>query len=250
MTTAMGIPRIEGEVPFVSTAQMIAVDRAMMDDLRIDLRQIMENAGRALAQLARVRFLDGDPRGRRVVVLAGTGGNGGGAMVCARRLHGWGASVEVRVTADDEGFAPVPRHQLEILRRMGVWVRDGDDMALARRPCLVIDGVLGYCLRGAPRGASARLIRWAGSVGAPVLSLEAPSGIDATSGTVHQPAVRATATMTLALPTQGLRVPEVEARVGELYVADIGVPPALYAGPELGLCVGPMFARADIMRVR
>ena len=87
------IPSPDGEIPYLSTAQMIEVDRAMMDDLRIELRQMLENAGRALAQLARDRFLEGDPRGRRVVVLAGTGGNGGGAMVCARRLCGWGAVV-------------------------------------------------------------------------------------------------------------------------------------------------------------
>ncbi|NIM09211.1 MAG: NAD(P)H-hydrate epimerase, partial [Planctomycetales bacterium] len=55
-------------------------------DYRIDLIQMMENAGRNLAHLARSRFLGGDPQGKRVAVLAGTGGNGGGALVCARRL--------------------------------------------------------------------------------------------------------------------------------------------------------------------
>ncbi len=82
-------------VPFITTDQMREVDRAMIEDFGISLVQMMENAGRNLAQLARQRFLDGDPRGRRVVVLAGTGGNGGGGLVCARRLHNWGAEVEV-----------------------------------------------------------------------------------------------------------------------------------------------------------
>ena len=70
---------------------------------------MMENAGRNLAHLARTRFLDGDPSGRRIVVLAGTGGNGGGALVAARRLHNYGAHVDVFVTKPGDEFAPRAR---------------------------------------------------------------------------------------------------------------------------------------------
>ncbi len=87
----MSIGTPASAVPYVTTEQMIEVDRAMIEDYRIDLIQMMENAGRNLAHLARELFLDGDPRGRSLVVLAGTGGNGGGAMVCARRLANYGA---------------------------------------------------------------------------------------------------------------------------------------------------------------
>ncbi|MFW6088870.1 MAG: hypothetical protein ACODAB_03890, partial [Gemmatimonadota bacterium] len=76
-----------------------------------------------------------------------------------------------------------------------------------------------------------------------------PLGVDAASGTVYDPAITATATLTLALPKQGLRAPGAAAHVGELYVADIGVPPALYARPPLRLDVGPLFARAEILRI-
>ncbi len=55
--------------PFITTDQMREVDRAMIEDFGISLVQMMENAGRNLAQLARQRFLDGDPRGRRILVL-------------------------------------------------------------------------------------------------------------------------------------------------------------------------------------
>src|SRR5215510_10201998 len=53
-------------VPSLTTAQMVEVDRAMIEDFHIELIQMMENAGRNLAHLARMRFLDGDPRGKRV----------------------------------------------------------------------------------------------------------------------------------------------------------------------------------------
>jgi NAD(P)H-hydrate epimerase len=70
------------------------------------------------------------------------------------------------------------------------------------------------------------------------------------TGTVFDPAIRATATMTLALPKTGLRVPGVEALVGELYLADISVPPSLYAEPALDLQVGSLFAESEILRLR
>ena len=82
---------------------MAAVDQAMVEDYGIDLIQMMENAGRALAALARDRFLDGDPEGKTMVVLAGPGGNGGGGLVAGRGLHGWGATIRT-VLAHEPGF--------------------------------------------------------------------------------------------------------------------------------------------------
>ena len=242
---------VYGPVPWITTAQMIEIDRAMIEDCGIALIQMMENAGRSLAHLARERFLGGDPRGKRVVVMAGTGGNGGGALVCARRLTGWGADVHVVVSRPDEAFTQVPGHQLEILRRMGVpiAVAGNTDPTLNAEPTLIIDGLIGYSLQGAPRGTTADLIRIANAQPAPVLSLDLPSGVDADSGEVCDPAGRAAATLTLALPKVGLRAPGAEGHVGELYLADIGVPPSLYATPSIGLTVGPLFATADVVRL-
>jgi len=81
------IPRAPTEgVPYVTTDQMREVDRLMVEEYGIVLLQMMENAGRGLARLARDRFLDGDARRRSITVVAGAGGNGGGGLVCARRL--------------------------------------------------------------------------------------------------------------------------------------------------------------------
>ncbi len=245
---AVTFPIYRGELPYLTTEQMIEVDRAMIEDFGIELVQMMENAGRTLAHLGRVRFLGGDPRGKRVTVLAGTGGNGG-ALVCARRLHNWGARVGVLVTKPDEGFAPVPAHQLRILRRMGVEVGSPETAVGGPDPDLIVDGLIGYSLKGAPKGTAGELIRWADARDSLVLALDAPSGVDATSGIACDPAVRAAATMTLALPKEGLRAPGARAHVGELYLADIGVPPSLYAGPALGLKVGNIFSESDIVRL-
>ena len=242
-------PKIhEASVTFVTTAQMIEVDRAMIDDYGILLIQMMENAGRNLAHLARVRFLRGEPAGKRVAVLVGVGGNGGGALVCARRLRTWGANVEVFVTKPDDQLAEIPRHQLGIARVMNIPIHIGAppvDTAFD----LVVDGIIGYSLQGAPRGTAADMIRWAAAQPAPVLALDAPSGLDTTTGSTFDPVIRATATMTLALPKEGLRVESVRENVGELYLADISVPPELYAEPALQFEVSALFSQSDIIQV-
>jgi NAD(P)H-hydrate epimerase len=110
---------------------------------------------------------------------------------------------------------------------------------------LVIDALIGYSLRGSPRGRAAELIRWANGSGDPVLSLDLPSGLDATSGEASDPCVRASATMTLALPKTGLRsAPD---HVGDLYLADISVPPLVY--DMLRITVPPMFATSTIVEL-
>ena len=68
-----------GELPYISSEQMMEVDRAMIEDYGIQLVQMMENAGRNLAHLARVRFLENYPQDKKVILIAGPGGNGGGA---------------------------------------------------------------------------------------------------------------------------------------------------------------------------
>ncbi len=235
------------DIPYLTTDQMREVDRAMIEDFGIELMQMMENAGRNLAHLARMRFLSDDPCERPVVVLAGTGGNGGGGLVAARRLHNWGASVHVITSGGDVAFKGVPAHQLAILRRMGVSVTQADAVEALPTADVILDAVIGYSLRGAPRDTAAKLIRLANAHGAPILSLDVPSGVDTTTGTAYDPHIRAMATLTLALPKKGLRTPESERAVGELYLADISVPPAVYE--NMGLTVGPIFAAQEIIRL-
>jgi NAD(P)H-hydrate epimerase len=221
---------------------MIEVDRAMIEDYGIELIQMMENAGRALATLARDQFLGEGRKGKRVTVLAGSGGNGGGAMVAARRLATWGFDVHVSLTRDPNTFSGVPAQQLAILQAMGVKLQTS--IPETSNSDVVLDGIIGYSLSGAPKGRAADLIRWANAQSAPVVSLDAPSGVDATNATAYDPSIRATATLTLALPKAGLNHPQ----VGSLYLADISVPPELYAR-FLGLTVGPIFSDGDILKL-
>ena len=249
----MTYPIVEN-IPFVDTDQMIEVDRAMIEDYHIELIQMMENAGRNLAHLARNRFLDGDPREKSIVVMAGTGGNGGGGMVAARRLHNYGADVAVFLTAEDERFTPIPAHQLDILRRMEVSIRPAVEINAIKTADLILDAVIGYSLKGAPRGNAKLMIEWAMGISdgiqVPILALDAPSGIDTATGMVFDPAIKATATMTLALPKKGFFVDGISTQLGELYLADISVPPELYANDQLRMDVSSIFAKSDILQVK
>ena len=236
-------------IPFINTDQMREVDRAMIEDYGISLVQMMENAGRNLAQLARSRFLNSCATGRRVLVLAGAGGNGGGGMACARRLHNWGATVQVTLTAPRNELAGVPLQQLEILNNMSVPFATADESSGLPPSDLVIDAMIGYGLTGPPRGVSATLIDDANSQGAPILALDVPSGVDSATGEAGGAAIRATATLTLAMPKSGFRAESAKHYIGELYLADIGVPPELYSRPPLSLNVGNVFAEDEIVRL-
>ena len=237
-------------IPTITVDQMREVDRVMTEELHIDLIQMMENAGRALAEQAR-RRLGGDARGAQVVVLAGRGGNGGGGLVAARRLASWGAEVTVFLGASRQELQGVPLHQLEIVQRMGIpvqgaWLRAAGEVALLSAD-LVLDALIGYSLRGSPREPIAALIRAANASATPVLALDIPSGLNGDSGEACDPTIRAVATLTLALPKVGLTRPAAREWVGELYLADISVPETVYR--RLGLEVGPIFSRSDIVRV-
>lgn len=222
---------------------MVEVDRLMIEEFRIELIQMMENAGRNLADLSR-RWLGGDVHGKTIAVLCGAGNNGGGGVAAARHLHNWGAYVRLKVIAAPRPLKALPAHQLEILEKMGVTQMGVIDLTTAD---LILDTMIGYGLTGNPGGSAAEWIARVNESGRPVLALDAPSGLDTTSGTPGNPCIRATATMTLALPKSGLVLPVGKPYVGELYLADISVPPQLYT--RLGIEVPPIFTHDTIVKI-
>ncbi|MGC8488120.1 MAG: NAD(P)H-hydrate epimerase [Clostridia bacterium] len=240
------------DVPCVSAAEMTEVDRVMTDDYGIGLPLMMENAGAALASLARRMREAQRERTGPILILAGRGGNGGGGLVAARRLSGSGWPIRVILAAED--LAETTRMQRGVLNRMGVAVTTATPTGLshileqAQRASLVIDALVGYGLRGPLVGLTAELAALASRAGTPVLALDVPSGLDPTAGFPTGPVVRATATLTLALPKAGLITPEARPFVGRLYLADIGVPGAVY--DRIGLTVGDIFRGHRVIPLR
>ena len=182
---------------------------------------MMEIAGRNLA-LQTIHLLGEGWRGARVVVLAGGGGNGGGGICAARHLANRDIDVAL-VLSEPDRLGDVPAFQ----RRVFGSTR-GREVALAaladEHADVVVDALIGYGLREAPRGRAAELIGWANAAGAPILALDVPSGMNATTGERPSACIQARATLTLALPKTGLA----KGTAGDLWLADIGIPRATY----------------------
>lgn len=222
------------EIPAVTAEQMRELDRIATEETGLNLFQMMENAGRNLA-LPAIAVLGEVWTSARIVVLAGSGGNGGGGICAARHLANRGTDVRLCV-ADPDHLEEVPAFQQKIFRSTSG--REAAAAALSAEPVdLILDGLIGYGLRAAPRNLVAELIRWANGTGAPILALDVPSGLDATTG--HRPGdcIQPHWTMTLALPKTGL-LPQ---RTGQLFLADIGLPEQTYR--RLGLSYVSPFAK-------
>jgi NAD(P)H-hydrate epimerase len=143
------------EVPAVTTDQMREVDRIAIEETGPNLFQMMENAGRNLAELT-FECLGANCRQARIVVLAGTGGNGGGGIVAARHLANHRASVELCLAAPDK-LGEVPAWQYKVFRSTGgkeVSPRDLDKEDVL----IILDALIGYSLQSAPRSVFAHLI--------------------------------------------------------------------------------------------
>ena len=164
-------------------------------------------------------------------------------MVAARHLHNRGADVNVLLARDESRLKEVPAYQWKILKRMVVTKIDSD----LGNADLILDAMLGYGVEGNPREPIASWIRRANESGVCILALDAPSGLDATTGIPASPCIRAQATLTLALPKTGLVMLESKPFVGDLYLADISVPAELYA--RLNINISSPFASDTIIKV-
>lgn len=231
------IPEIDRtDVAWIDTDQMREIDRVMVDELGISLLQMMENAGRNLAGVV----LAERPNVESVAVYSGSGGNGGGGLVAARHLSNAGVAVTVVLGAAPAQMSPVAAHQLAILNRLGVEVRTQPIHA-----DIAIDALVGYGLRGELSDSTSALVSGLTGQSDGIVSLDVPSGVDATSGEFGSVTVRPDATLTLCLPKTGLLQ---AATTGRLYLADISVPPDLVE--RIGGGTAPPFRLGPVLLLR
>jgi NAD(P)H-hydrate epimerase len=247
------VPVAPSPVPSVTRETMLQADHIATDRLGLGPLQLMENAGRELADITR-RALGGSVDRRSVVVIAGTGNNAGGGLVAARRLAGWGADVRVAFARPVLRLRPGPCAQVEALlaagARTAVAGHDRSYPELAGEVLhadAVIDALIGYGLRRAPDETYQRLIGLAALCAGPVISLDVPSGIDAATGDRPGAAVSADITLALALPKRGTEAGEGRRFAGVRYLADVGIPARVFA--ELGVADVPSFANGALLRL-
>lgn len=177
---------------------MLRVDALRRFEARFADRPLMERAGQAGGEVARSLLASG---AGPVVVLAGPGNNGGDAFVVARLLRSWFYDVVV-VFVGDVGRLPA-----DAAAACRAFAAAGGTTVAAppsRRPALVIDGLFGIGLARAPAPPYAALVSWANGARAPILALDIPTGVDADTGQVREPAIRASATATFIAHKPGL----------------------------------------------
>jgi NAD(P)H-hydrate epimerase len=230
---------------------MAEADRITSEDLRIPVDVLMENASRQIAAAARA-FLGGSVARKRVIGLVGSGNNGGDAAGALRHLGNWGARVRAECAGPQDRLGVTTRSQLTRILLAGAadtaMVHDATQRGfLDLEADLLIDGFLGYSARGAPREPLATLIAAANASAVPIVAVDLPSGIDPDGGTLAWTAIRAAATVTLALPKRGVVGPDAQDYVGQLLVADIAIPHAAFA--RIGLDTRRLFEQGDILRV-
>ena len=209
---------------------MAALEQRCREACGISTAALMEQAGRRTAEVARVLVRPGG--GRRVVVLAGKGNNGGDGLVAARHLAGDGP-VRVVLLVPPGEIGGVPAEHLQALRDRHVRIEEAatlspSDLARALREAdLIIDAIFGTGIRGPARGLHAQVIAAANGSGTPILAVDLPSGVDASSGRADPPCIHAAATVAMAAPKVGVVQYPAAAHAGRLYVADIGIPASL-----------------------
>jgi NAD(P)H-hydrate epimerase len=218
----------------VTAAQMAALETASERN-GVSTDTLMENAGLAVARAARQVL--GGAAGARVLILVGPGNNGADGLVAARHLRRWGAEVTAYLVT----HRPATDPKMDLALEYGVGVlHSANDPGLARlerllaESRLVIDAVLGTGrarpLEGAVREAMLCLGACRGRFSTPrprVLALDLPTGLNPDTGEVDPACPAADLTVALGLPKAGLLAFPGAAHVGELKVADIGLPPGL-----------------------
>jgi NAD(P)H-hydrate epimerase len=245
------IPLISDPIPSVTKEQMIEVDRLMIEEFGINLFQMMENAGRAIALISKNLYLN-TKKLPKIAVLAGTGGNGGGGLVAARRLLNWGYKVDVFLSKREEEFKSIPKQQLQAFKKMNGTVIEFEVFEKKNDYTLIIDSILGYSISGNPKNTAKDMIIWANNEKnnneTPILSLDLPSGMGS-DGDVYNPVIRASATITLALPKKSMFEKITRPYIGDLYLADISVPSSLYKKMNIIFKTKELFKANEIIRI-
>lgn len=192
----------------------------------LPMSELMRRAGTSLAEFTDLLAPDGP-----ILVVVGRVHNGGAGIAAACALAERGRRVWVVPTHEAENYSGVPKEQLEKLAALEhVRVRSSlPKMKFGG----VVDAAVGTGLSGPPRGRTldvVTVLNNLGSLGSKVVALDVPTGLDADDGSAPGDAVQAAATFALALPKQGTAP---GGPVGELYVADLGLPDALFQ--DMGL---------------
>lgn len=223
----------------LSRAQMRDFDAHAIHECKVPSLVLMENAGRGAADIIERELSASSPRLRRVVVVAGTGNNGGDGFVVARHLLTRGARVEAWLIGDPAKMTPDCRANHDAFRGVGGVVSGGASpdlsalMAVLSNADIAVDALFGTGLDRPVTGVFAEviglLVRARHEAATVIAALDVPSGLDAETGSVLGVAAQADVTVSFAHLKLGHATGHGASRCGPVHVVDIGVPPSIRA---------------------
>jgi len=212
----------------VTAEEMRMIDSNAINGIGIPQAALMENAGRASAEEAcSFAYASGKGTNFGWLVLAGKGNNGGDGLACARHLRDMGFRVSVLYAEPPDRMQGGAALQRDIARKLGLAERvygEAGQSALFDGFDGLIDALLGTGASGPPREPYAALIKAAADSGLPAVALDIPSGVDADTGAVPGPCIRAAVTVSFAYAKRGLHQYPGAAYAGRAIVRPIGIP--------------------------
>jgi hydroxyethylthiazole kinase-like uncharacterized protein yjeF len=217
--------------PLLDAPQMRAVDRWAIEQRGIPSLDLMERAGQGVARAVEELVPDGP-----VVVVCGKGNNGGDGFVIARLLREAARDVAVVCLAASEELSPDARANLErLLGAPPLELSDGGASEAIAQASVVVDALLGTGFSGVAHGAVAEAIEAIDAAPGLVVSVDVPSGVDASTGVVAGPAIKAARTATFHAAKPGLWIYPGKGHAGEVDVIDIGIPRGAPGASDTGL---------------
>jgi hydroxyethylthiazole kinase-like uncharacterized protein yjeF len=224
----------------ISSIALRQADTEALSTFGIEPLELMEVAGWQIARFVDV-MTDG-VRGKRVIVVAGSGNNGGDALVAARLLLQRGAIVSASIVPSRDPDSLPGRHALTA-RRLGIPILEAPQ-GIGPSADVLIDGLFGTGVHLPLRDPAPAIIEAMNATGRPIVAIDVPSGMDADTGKGAETAVRAAATVTLVAPKAGLAG---ASNAGRVFVADIGMPVALFGADQQALAA--LYAVGDLVEL-
>lgn len=210
----------------VTKKEMKKIDRLMIDLYGIELIQMMENAGSCIAENIKNAAL----RDQTIYCFAGSGSNGGGALSAARRLIGWGFDVRIVMTKPRAKLKPETEKQLRIIENILSPKHVFWDIKMLKieKNSIIIDGIIGYSLKGKLTKSIQKIIKEINDSENIVFSVDNPSGLNVDTGKPNPNAIQADFTITLGAIKKGFLSLESKQFLGEISICDIGIPQQIW----------------------
>lgn len=240
-----------GGAPTVTAEESLDLDR-LAKEKGVSLSSIVSRAGYLSAKVLTDGLLEEltkkPVKEASVTILAGKGNKGAAALAAGRHLADAGVTVNVVLSRKAKEYEGDAKNGLSQLERVAKKVYTGYNERAFDQADLIVDGLIGAGLEGAPKASVSLLIKGANFSMKPIVALDIPSGLNATTGVQSPVTIKAAATFVVGLPKRGMLGKSNTALCGQVYLLDVGIPPALWQ-EDIGVDVSKVFGGAEYVKL-